>query len=42
MKEFKYLVSLIEAHDRMTEDVSHRIAQASRAFGELHNSVFSL
>ena len=40
VKEFKYLGSLIEAHGRMTGEVIRRIAQASKAFVELHSSVF--
>ena len=40
VREFKYLGSLIEAHGRMTGEVTRRIAQASRVFGELRNSIF--
>jgi len=40
VKESKYLGSLIEARVGMTGEVDHRIAQASKAFGELRNSVF--
>ena len=41
VKEFKYLGSLIEAHGRMTGEVTRRIAQVSRVFGELCSSVFT-
>ena len=41
VKEFKYLGSLIEAHGRMTGEVTCQIAQASRVFGELCSSVFT-
>ena len=41
VKEFKYLGSLIEAHGRMTGEVTRRSAQASRVFGELRSSVFT-
>ena len=40
VKEFKNLGSLIEARGGMTGEVDRQIAQASKAFGELHNSVF--
>ena len=38
---FKYLGSLVEARGGMVAEVSNRIAQASRAFGSLCNSVFT-
>ena len=39
--QFKYLGSLVEARGGMVAEVSNRIAQASRAFGSLRNSVFT-
>ena len=39
-EEFKYLGSLIEVHGEMTEEANCRIAQASKVFGEVCNSVF--
>ena len=39
--QFKYLGSLVEARGGVVAEVSNRIAQASRAFGSLHNSVFT-
>ena len=39
--EFKYFGSLVEAHVGVVGEVSCRIAQASRAFGSLHDSVFT-
>ena len=41
VKEFKYLGSLIEAHGRMTGEVTHQIAQASKVLSELRSSVFT-
>ena len=39
--QFKYLESLVEARGGMVAEVSNRIAQASRAFDSLRNSVFT-
>ena len=39
--QFKYLGSLVEARGGMVAEVNNRIAQASRAFGSLRNSVFT-
>ena len=39
--QFNYLGSLVEACCGMVAEVSNRIAQASRAFGSLRNSVFT-
>ena len=41
VKEFKYLGSLIESHGGMTGEVTRRIAQASRVFGEHRSSAFT-
>ena len=40
VKEFKYLGSLVEAYGGVTREVNRQIAQASKVFGELRNSVF--
>ena len=39
--QLKYLGSLVEACGGVVAEVSNRIAQASRAFGRLRNSVFT-
>ena len=39
--EFPYLGSVVEASGRIGRDIDRRIAQASKAFGTLHKSVFS-
>ena len=41
VEQFKYLGSLVEACDRIVGEVSCRIAQASRAFGSLCDSMFT-
>ena len=41
VEQFKYLGSLVEACGGIVGEVSYRIAQASRAFGSLHDSVFT-
>ena len=40
VSEFQYLGSIVSARGRVDTDVSRRIAQASRAFGALRQSVF--
>ena len=39
--QFKYLGSLVEARGSVVAEVCNRIAEASRAFGSLRNSVFT-
>ena len=39
--ELPYLGSVVDAPGRMDLDIDRRIAQASKAFGALHKSVFS-
>ena len=39
--EFPYLGSVVDAPGRMDSDIDRIIAQASKAFGALRNSVFS-
>ena len=41
VEHFKYLGSLVEACGRVVGEVGCRIAQASRAFGSLRDSVFA-
>ena len=41
VEQFRYLISLVEAHGGVVGEVSCRIAQASRAFGSLCDSVFT-
>ena len=41
VEQFKYLGSLVEACGGIVGEVSYRIAQASRAFGSLRDSVFT-
>ena len=41
VEQFKYLGLLVEACGGVIGEVSHRIAQASRAFGSLCDSVFT-
>ena len=40
--EFPYLGSMIGASGRMDPDIDRRVPQASKAFGALHRSVFSV
>ena len=41
VEHFKYLGSLVEASGGVVGEVGCRIAQAARAFGSLHDSVFA-
>ena len=41
VEQFKYLGSLVEECGGIVGEVSYRIAQASRAFGSLRDSVFT-
>ena len=40
VKEFQYLVSVVQSSGRMDADVNSRLAKASKAFGALRKAVF--